>query len=200
LSSQLTMLAEVFRKCGRNTRNTCISIVRPEITVERRKLRSFSFCYVEWLSLVCRINFSNELVFIVYCIKNSERILYLERGSVKKFANIPLCTLNLVRTINVHLYYPELSFFFFLYLVVSSTDFSHLKFVWCKSKLLTLSIFLKDRLYGLVVRVPGYRSDVPNLILGATRLSEKYWVWNGVHSASWVQLRSYLKEKAAAPV
>jgi hypothetical protein len=25
-------------------------------------------------------------------------------------------------------------------------------------------------------------------------------VWNGVHSASWVQLRSYLKEKVAAPV
>jgi hypothetical protein len=28
-----------------------------------------------------------------------------------------------------------------------------------------------------------------------------FWkvVWNGVHSASWVQLRSYLKEKVAAP-
>jgi hypothetical protein len=25
-------------------------------------------------------------------------------------------------------------------------------------------------------------------------------VWNGVHSASWVQLRSYLEEKVAAPV
>jgi hypothetical protein len=24
---------------------------------------------------------------------------------------------------------------------------------------------------------------------------KKYWVWNGVHSASWVQLRSYLIEK-----
>jgi hypothetical protein len=24
---------------------------------------------------------------------------------------------------------------------------------------------------------------------------EKEWVWNGVHSASWVQLRSYLIEK-----
>jgi hypothetical protein len=29
---------------------------------------------------------------------------------------------------------------------------------------------------------------------------EVVWAWNGVHSASWVQLRSYLKEKAAAPV
>jgi hypothetical protein len=37
-------------------------------------------------------------------------------------------------------------------------------------------------------------------IPGATRFSEKQWVWNGVHSASWVQLRSYLKEKAVAPV
>jgi hypothetical protein len=34
-----------------------------------------------------------------------------------------------------------------------------------------------NRLVGLVVRVPGY----------------------GVHSASWVQLRSYLEEKVAAP-
>jgi hypothetical protein len=25
------------------------------------------------------------------------------------------------------------------------------------------------------------------------------WVWNGVHSASWVQLRSYLEEKIMAP-
>jgi hypothetical protein len=41
-----------------------------------------------------------------------------------------------------------------------------------------------DRLCGLVVTVPGYRSRSPGLILGATRFSEKYWVWNGVHSAS----------------
>jgi hypothetical protein len=34
-----------------------------------------------------------------------------------------------------------------------------------------------DRLYGLVVRVP---CSVP----GAIILSEKYWVWNGIHSAS----------------
>jgi hypothetical protein len=42
-----------------------------------------------------------------------------------------------------------------------------------------------DRLCGLVVRVPGYRSMGPGSIPGATRIfSEKYWVWNGVHSAS----------------
>jgi hypothetical protein len=57
-----------------------------------------------------------------------------------------------------------------------------------------------DCLCGLMVRVPGYRSRGPRSIPGATRFSEKYWVWNGVHSASWVQLRSYLKEKVAAPV
>jgi hypothetical protein len=57
-----------------------------------------------------------------------------------------------------------------------------------------------DRLCGLVVRVPGYRSKGPGSISGATRFSEKYWVWNGVHSASWVQLRIYLEEKVAAPV
>jgi hypothetical protein len=41
-----------------------------------------------------------------------------------------------------------------------------------------------DRLCGLVVRVPGYRSRDPGSIPGTTRFSEKQWVWNGVHSAS----------------
>jgi hypothetical protein len=57
-----------------------------------------------------------------------------------------------------------------------------------------------DRLCGLVVRVPGYRSKGPGSISGATRFSQKCWVWNGVHSASLVQLRNYLQEKVAAPV
>jgi hypothetical protein len=39
----------------------------------------------------------------------------------------------------------------------------------------------------LDVRVPGYRSRGPSSIPGATRFSEKYWVWN-------------LEEKVAAPV
>jgi hypothetical protein len=55
-------------------------------------------------------------------------------------------------------------------------------------------------LCGLVDRVPGYRSRGPGLIPGSTRFSEKYWVWNGVHLVLWVQLRSYLEEKVAAPV
>jgi hypothetical protein len=42
--------------------------------------------------------------------------------------------------------------------------------------------------------------EVPGSIPGATRFSDKYRVWNGVHSASWVHLRSYLKEIKAAPV
>jgi hypothetical protein len=57
-----------------------------------------------------------------------------------------------------------------------------------------------DRLCGLVVRVPWYRSRGPGSIPGATRFSEMQWVWSGVHIASWVQLRSYLKEKTAVPV
>jgi hypothetical protein len=48
----------------------------------------------------------------------------------------------------------------------------------------------KDRRCGLVVIVPGYRTRGPGSIPGATRFSEKQWVWNGVHTASWVQLRS----------
>jgi hypothetical protein len=42
--------------------------------------------------------------------------------------------------------------------------------------------------YGLLGSIPG-----------ASRFSEKQWVWNGVHSASWGQLRSYLEEIVAAP-
>jgi hypothetical protein len=57
-----------------------------------------------------------------------------------------------------------------------------------------------DHLCGLVVRVPGCRSRGPGSIPGATRFSEKLWVWNGVHSASRMQLRSYSEEKVAAPV
>jgi hypothetical protein len=43
---------------------------------------------------------------------------------------------------------------------------------------------IADRLCGLVLRVPGYRARGPGSIPGATKFSEKYWVWNGVHSAS----------------
>jgi hypothetical protein len=49
----------------------------------------------------------------------------------------------------------------------------------------------KDRLCGLVVRVPGYRSRAPGSIPGSTRFPAKLWVWNRVNSA----LKSYLKEK-----
>jgi hypothetical protein len=67
-------------------------------------------------------------------------------------------------------------------------------------KLCVLSIGFLDRLCGVVVRVPGYRSRDPVSIPNTARFSEKQWVWNGVHWASWVQLRSYLKEKVATPV
>jgi hypothetical protein len=43
---------------------------------------------------------------------------------------------------------------------------------------------------------PGVLDSIP----GASRISEKQCVWNGVHSASWGQLRSYLEEIVAAPV
>jgi hypothetical protein len=67
----------------------------------------------------------------------------------------------------------------------------------CFKKLLNSHI---DHLRGLVVRVPGYRSRGLGLVPGTIRFLEEKWVWNRVHWASWVQLRSYLKEKAAAPV
>jgi hypothetical protein len=59
------------------------------------------------------------------------------------------------------------------------------------------SICDPDRICCRVVRVPGYRSRSPGLISGSTRFSEKWWVWNEVHSASWVQQRSYLKEESS---
>jgi hypothetical protein len=36
--------------------------------------------------------------------------------------------------------------------------------------------------------------EVLGSIPGSSRFSEKQWVWNGVHSASWGKLRSYLEE------
>jgi hypothetical protein len=42
----------------------------------------------------------------------------------------------------------------------------------------------RDHLCGLVVRVLGYRSGDPGSIPGTTRKKKRYWVWNGVHSAS----------------
>jgi hypothetical protein len=46
----------------------------------------------------------------------------------------------------------------------------------------------------------GCRSKDPGSIPGATKFSEEEWVRNGLHSVSWVQLRSYLEEKVAAAV
>jgi hypothetical protein len=57
-----------------------------------------------------------------------------------------------------------------------------------------------DRLCGLVVRVPGYRSRGPCSIPGATRFYEKCWVWNWAILASRVQLSSYLEEMVATMV
>jgi hypothetical protein len=55
-------------------------------------------------------------------------------------------------------------------------------YVWTNfEKIIFLKILYEvdsseDRVCGLVVRVPGYRSRVPVPVPGATRLSEKWWV------------------------
>jgi hypothetical protein len=51
---------------------------------------------------------------------------------------------------------------------------------------LNLSVTYKkeERLCGLVIRVPCYRSRGPGSIPGASRFSNKQWIWNGVHSDS----------------
>jgi hypothetical protein len=59
----------------------------------------------------------------------------------------------------------------------------------CNSKLIFLNtshyrpinlfyIVVSDRLCGLVVRVPGYKSWGPGSIPDATRFSEKHWIWS----------------------
>jgi hypothetical protein len=55
---------------------------------------------------------------------------------------------------------------------------------WKAIPRLILCRYIGNRLGGLVVRVPGYRSGGPGSFPGASRFSEKYWVWNGVHPAS----------------
>jgi hypothetical protein len=57
-------------------------------------------------------------------------------------------------------------------------------------------VFLEEP--GLVVKWSEFLAtdtEVPGSIPGASTFSEKQRVWNGVHPASWGQLRSYLKEK-----
>jgi hypothetical protein len=85
----------------------------------------------------------------------------------------------------------------------------HLGCVLAAAELATEATGTKGRLFTTeaiyvhlteTVCLLGYRSRRPGSIPGATRFSEKQWVWKGIHSASWVQLRSYLQEKVAAPV
>jgi hypothetical protein len=53
------------------------------------------------------------------------------------------------------------------------------------------------RFCGIVVRVLGYRSRDPGSIPGATRFTDNKWVWKGVRSVSWVQLRKLLGRKSS---
>jgi hypothetical protein len=55
-----------------------------------------------------------------------------------------------------------------------------------------------DRLSRLVVRVPGYGSLGPGSTPSSARFSETYWVWNRVHSASWVHSSSSFEEQVGA--
>jgi hypothetical protein len=41
--------------------------------------------------------------------------------------------------------------------------------------------------------ISSLRIDVDRGIFESVFYYVKYWVWNGVHSASWGQLRSYLE-------
>jgi hypothetical protein len=68
------------------------------------------------------------------------------------------------------------------------------KFIFYETNIMYLNT-ARDRLCGLLVRVCGYRPIGPGF---DSRHFQIFWeaaVWNGVHSASWGQLRSYLKEK-----
>jgi hypothetical protein len=54
--------------------------------------------------------------------------------------------------------------------------------------------------YRLTTQFLATDPEVLGSIPGASKFSEKQWVWKGVCSASWGQLRSYLEEIVAAPV
>jgi hypothetical protein len=84
--------------------------------------------------------------------------------------------------------------------LISGPAQSELKCEKFTQELSTFKRSMDDSLGGPVVRVHGYRSRGLGSIPGTRRFPEKQWVWNGVHSASWVQLRSYLQEKVATPV
>jgi hypothetical protein len=60
--------------------------------------------------------------------------------------------------------------------------------VWMNASVVSLSGFLATH--------PEVRISIPC----CARFSKNYRVWNGVHSASWVQFRSYLEQMVAAPV
>jgi hypothetical protein len=57
-----------------------------------------------------------------------------------------------------------------------------------------------DRLCGLVVGVPGYRSRSPEFDSLLYHIFSVVVGLEQAHSDSWVQLRSYLEETVAAPV
>jgi hypothetical protein len=73
------------------------------------------------------------------------------------------------------------------WVVLSSTELDQLLVLWEMYYLsFALTDFdLYDRLFGLLDRVPDYRSRGSDSIPWATIFSEKYWGWNWVHSASW---------------
>jgi hypothetical protein len=62
------------------------------------------------------------------------------------------------------------------------------------------TVYCEDRLCSLWSEFLATDPEVPGLIPGAFRFSEKHLLWNGVQSASWEQLRIYLKGKVTAPV
>jgi hypothetical protein len=114
--------------------------------------------------------------------------LLWQTGSVERYGEEGFpesCTIITCKSCDKYCYFVFRTFSFFLTI---------------QRQNLSLATIHRDHLCGLVVRVPGYRSRSLGSIPGDTRLSEKKWVWNWVHSALWVQMRSYLKEKVMAPV
>jgi hypothetical protein len=78
--------------------------------------------------------------------------------------------------------------------------FSCILFTFCFYIKLYFFTYAIDRLCVLWSEFLATDPEVSGSIPGAVRFSEKQWVWNGVHSALWGQLRSYLEEIVAAPV
>jgi hypothetical protein len=148
----------------------------------------FFYSLLPSVCIICLIFFFHVVSVQDYFGMKVFRLFYV-LGFFFSFSSCSFCPVYLILLGVCHfymllntLYFLQLCFFLGIALKrVRFRSFVIFRFllilIFCPFLLFARSFFLSGRLCGLVVRGPG---SVP----GATRFSEKQWVWNGVHSAS----------------